>query len=65
MGLPRDYCIETALAQDDIDDPFAPHPDERCCSGEYALFNKREVIRRQLEKMVSARHMAPWCFGMY
>ena len=48
-GLPRDYCIETALVQDDINNPFAS-----ILMNDAALVNmhysKREVIRRQWKK---------------
>ena len=44
-GLPRDYCIETALVQDDINNPFA------CILMNNAAlvnmhYSKREVIGR-------------------
>ena len=48
-GLPRDYCIETALVQDDINNPFAS-----ILMNDAALVNmhysKREVICRQWKK---------------
>ena len=51
-GLPRDCCIETALAQDNIDDPFA-----HILMNNTALinmhFNKKEVIRKNWKKWFS------------
>lgn len=48
-GLPRDYCIETALVQDDINNPFAS-----ILMNDAALVNmhysKKEVIRRNWRK---------------
>ena len=48
-GLPRDYCIETALVQDDINNPFA------CILMNNAAlvnmhYSKREVIGRNWKK---------------
>ncbi len=52
-GLPRDCCIETAIAQDNIDDPFA-----HILLNNTALvnmhFKKREGIKKKLEKMVQS-----------
>lgn len=54
-GLPRDCCIETAIAQDDIDDPFA-----HILLNNAALINmhfkKREVIRRTWKKWFSPEY---------
>ena len=48
-GLPRDCCIETALAQDDIDNPFA-----HILMNDAALanmhYNKKQVIRKHFRK---------------
>lgn len=48
-GLPRDCCIETALVQDNVDNPFA-----NILMNDAALvnmhYNKRDVIRRNLKK---------------
>lgn len=48
-GLPRDCCIETALVQDDIHNPFA-----NILMNDAALvnmhFSKRQVIRRNFRK---------------
>lgn len=48
-GLPRDCCLETALAQDDINNPFA-----HILLNDAALvnqhFKKREVIKRSWKK---------------
>lgn len=51
-NLPRDCCIETALVQDDIDNPFA-----YILMNDAALinmhFSKREVVWRQRKKWFS------------
>ena len=51
-GLPRDCCIETAIAQDNIDDPFA-----HILLNDAAIINmhfkKREVICRTWKKWFS------------
>lgn len=49
-GLPRDYCIETALVQDDI---VCLHSYEQCGTCKYALFKERSDWQK-LEKMVSS-----------
>lgn len=62
-GLPRDYCIETALVQDDINNPFAS-----ILMNDAALVNmhysKREVICRQWKKWFHPAY-GHACFGMY
>lgn len=56
-GLPRDCCIETALSQDRIDDPFA-----HILLNNAALVNmhykKREVIKKQWKKWFSPAYGA-------
>lgn len=48
-GLPRDCCIETALAQDDIDNPFA-HILMNNAAVINMHYSKRQVIRKNLGK---------------
>lgn len=52
-GLPRDCCIETAIAQDDIRNPFA-----HILLNDMALVNmhykKRKVIKKKFQKVVSS-----------
>ena len=52
-GLPRDYCIETALVQDDINNPFACILMNNAALCKYALFKERSDWQK-LEKMVSS-----------
>lgn len=51
-GLPRDCCIETALASDNVENPFA-----HILMNDAALvnmhFRKRQVIRKQIKKWFS------------
>lgn len=48
-GLPRDCCIETALVQDDIENPFA-HILMNDAAFVNMHYKKREVIRRNRKK---------------
>ena len=62
-GFPCDCCIETALVQDNIRNPFA-----NILMNDAALvnmhYNKKEVIKKQAKKWFSPAYGA-MRFGMY